>query len=104
MEAASHCRRMLLQAEETASASPEAQLVKEETVETQLAGAEGQTIVAVAMGAVARFAVAAGWRRAVQRQLDVGRRDLDREVGALASLARWNLSSRAAMKEWVLFL
>lgn len=109
MEAASQCRRMLLlhatAAGDTSVVSPVAQsdgeTDKQETESDEPdAAADGAAIVSVAMGAVARFAVAAGWRRAVQQQLHLRRKEMDREVTSLASLARWNLSSRAAMKEW----
>lgn len=113
MEAASQCRRMLLLAAEAAdksvssvvksslNAAAEAGVEKSDNGAAAAAPTDGAAVVSVAMGAVARFAVAAGWQRAVQHQLLRSRKEMDREVGALASLARWNLSSRAAMKECV---
>ncbi|KAL8426006.1 hypothetical protein Efla_001924 [Eimeria flavescens] len=96
MEAASQYRRLLLQTPQ----QPETK--KKSAADCEAAGVTGKaTVVAVAMGAVARFAVASGWQRAVQQQLHVGRKEMDREVSSLASLASWNLSSRAAMKESV---
>ncbi|KAL8274975.1 hypothetical protein Esti_001031 [Eimeria stiedai] len=93
MEAASQYRRLLLQTAQHVWKKGESKGENEAAN-----AADGTAIVAVTMGAVARFAVAAGWRRAVQQQLHIGRKEMDREVSALASLARWNLSSRMAMK------
>ncbi|KAL8453352.1 hypothetical protein Emag_001907 [Eimeria magna] len=92
MEAASLCRRMLLQTAQQAE-------TKREFKEKNEAGnaAEGAAVVAVAMGAVARFAVAAGWRRAVQQQLQMGRKEMDREEQLVAASLALPLRSPLAV-------
>ncbi|KAL8429966.1 hypothetical protein ACSSS7_006238 [Eimeria intestinalis] len=74
MEAASQYRRLLLQTAQQVETRRGFEGNNEAT-----SAEEGAAVVAVAMGAVARFAVAAGWRRAAQQQLHMARKEMDRE-------------------------
>lgn len=110
LEAASCCRRLLQHQQQqqqgaTTGSGPiskmrEADILQGEAASRESCGAE---VVTVAMAAVARFAVASGWRRAVQQQLQEGRKEMDTAMSTLASLARWDISNRATMKESVVY-
>lgn len=104
LEGASYCRRLLLHGaaavDVAAAAAPTGSHLE---TGSEDAGETSDTpraeVVCVVMGAVARFAVAAGWLRAVQQQLHAARKEMDRAVSSLTSLARWDLSSRTSMRE-----